>query len=174
MDPMHPSKMGRWAALALAGLVIVLDQATKAWAVDALGVEGASRPLLGWLHATLVFNRSNAFGVVPVSGEISRWGLVAFNLIVAAALVWWMARRSRHAASLIAASFLAAGAVGNAVDRIRIGHVVDFLSLSQIGFHWVFNLADVSVDVGIGFLILNILIGQEETAGEAPGQGVRP
>ena len=171
---MRLSKMSRWASLALAVLVIILDQATKAWALNALRFEGATRPLAGWLHATLVFNRSNAFGVVPVDGEISRWGLVAFNLTVAAALAWWIVRRPHRAASLLAAGFLAAGAVGNAIDRIRIGHVVDFLSLSQIGFHWVFNLADVSVDAGIGFLILNLLTAQETETAEAPGESVSP
>lgn len=148
---------GRIWSLALAAGLIVLDQLTKAWAMGALRAEGASRPLLLWLDATLVLNRSNAFSVVPIHGDVSRWGLAAFNLLVAAILAWWTCRRPRRATSLLAAAFLIAGALGNAIDRIRLGSVIDFLDLSRIGFHWVFNLADASVDVGIGFMILGVM-----------------
>lgn len=154
---MNPKASGRIWSLALAAGVIALDQLSKAWALSRLGAEGVSYPLLPWLDATLVLNRSNAFGVVPVQGDISRWGLAVFNLLVAAALIWWVCRRPRRASSWMAAAFLIAGAAGNAIDRIRLGQVIDFLDLSRIGFHWVFNLADASVDAGIGFMILSVL-----------------
>jgi signal peptidase II len=151
----------RWACVGAAALIIVLDQLSKSWALGLLKVEGASRPLAVWLDATLVFNRSNAFGVAPVAGEVSRWGLVALNLGVAAALAWWLWRRRLRTTSALAAAFLIGGAVGNAIDRIRWSVVIDFLDLSRLGFRWVFNLADVSVDVGIALLALSIATARE-------------
>ena len=153
----------RVAAFTVAALVVMFDQATKFIALDLLQVEGASHHVWGWLDATLVFNRSNAFGVVPVAGEISRWGLVAFNCAAAVGLVWWLARAAPPKATCLGIGFLIGGALGNAIDRARIGVVVDFLDLSRIGFHWIFNLADASVDVGIGCLLLGLATSAEPT-----------
>ena len=151
----------RMAGFAVAAVVVALDQLSKFSALDLLQVEGASRHIWGWLDATLVFNRSNAFGVVPVAGEISRWGLVAFNVAAAAGLVWWLVRAAPPKATCLGIGFLIGGALGNAIDRARLGVVVDFLDLSRIGFHWVFNLADACVDVGIGCLLLGIATSKE-------------
>jgi signal peptidase II len=147
----------RWAGSVAAISIVVVDQLSKAWALGTLGYEGNSRPLLGPLTATLVLNRSNAFGLVPILGEVSRWGLVALNLAAAAALLWWLYRGVLRLPTALGAGVLTGGAVGNAIDRMRLGHVVDFLDLSRLGFHWVFNLADSSVDLGIVLLALGML-----------------
>ena len=143
-----------WLAFALAALVVAADQLTKAWALAALRTEGVSHAFFGPLDATLLFNRSNAFHMAPVWGEASRWGLVAFNLAVASGLGIWLVRTPRRLPAALAAGFLIGGAVGNAIDRIRAGMVVDFLDLSRIGFHWIFNLADACVDAGIVLMLL--------------------
>jgi signal peptidase II len=67
----------------------------------------------------------------------------------------------------LGAGVLASGAIGNAIDRVRLGHVVDFLDLSRLGFHWVFNVADSSVDLGIALLILGTLRSRQPTASRA-------
>jgi signal peptidase II len=141
-----------------AAAVLIADQVCKLWALNALEVEGASRPLLGIFKATLVFNRSNAFGVVPVAGELSRWGLVSFNVAAAAALVWWLLRYPHRLSSAVGVGLLIAGALGNALDRLRLGFVVDFLDASALHFHWVFNVADAAVDAGIGCLVLSAVL----------------
>jgi signal peptidase II len=151
----------RWTCLAIAAAVIALDQVSKSWALEVLKTVGSSRPLGPWLDATLVLNRSNAFGVAPVAGQVSRWGLVVLNLGVAVGLTWWLWRRRLRALTALGFAFLVAGAMGNAIDRIRWGVVVDFLDLSRLGFRWVFNVADVSVDVGLGLLVLSILTARE-------------
>ena len=138
--------------------VLIADQASKLWALNALKVEGASQHLIGAFNATLVFNRSNAFGVVPVAGELTRWGLVSFNVIVAAALVWWLLRYTHRFLSAMGVGLLIAGALGNALDRSRLGFVVDFLDASALGFHWVFNVADSAVNAGVGCLVLTTII----------------
>jgi signal peptidase II len=105
-----------------------------------------------------VFNRSNAFGLVPVSGELTRWGLAALNLAVAAILVRVVVRRPISRVSTVGLAFIIAGAIGNALDRIRFGAVIDFFDASKLGFVWVFNVADSSIDVGIGLLLLSALL----------------
>ena len=166
---MKPASL-RWACTAVAALIVIVDQASKAWALGLLKAEGFSRPLAPGLDATLVLNRSNAFGIVPIAGQVSRWGLVALNLGVAAALMWWLWRRRPRTTTAYGLAFLVAGAAGNAIDRIRWGVVIDFLDLSRLGFRWVFNLADVSVDVGIALLILGLVTARQPTT--TPG-GVR-
>ena len=151
----------RWAGSLAAVLIVASDQLSKVWALGALREEGFSRPLLGWLDATLVFNRSNAFGMVPIVGEVSRWGLAALNFAAAAALLWWLYRGALRFPAALGAGVLAGGAVGNAIDRVRLGYVVDFLDLSRLGFHWIFNLADSSVDLGIALLALGLLTSRE-------------
>jgi signal peptidase II len=141
-------------------LAFGLDQASKQWALDTLRLAGSRIMLPGPVDLTLVFNHSNAFGLAPVSGELTRWGLVALNLAVAAVLAWVAARRSPSPLGAAGLGFLIAGAIGNAFDRIRVGAVIDFLDASKLGFVWVFNIADVSVDVGIGLLLLAALVAR--------------
>lgn len=138
--------------------VLVADQVSKSWALNELRVEGASQPLIGPLNATLVFNRSNAFSVIPEVGDLTRWGLVSFNVIVAATLVWWLMRYPHRLFSALGVGFLIAGALGNALDRLRLGYVVDFIDASALRFPWVFNVADAAVDFGIGCLFLSTVI----------------
>ena len=141
-------------------LAFGLDQVSKQWALDTLRLAGSRIVLPGPVNLTLVFNHSNAFGLAPVSGELTRWGLVALNLVVAAALAWVAARRSSSPLGAAGLGFLIAGAIGNAFDRIRIGAVIDFIDASKLGFVWVFNIADVSVDVGIGLLLLAAVVAR--------------
>ena len=105
-----------------------------------------------------MLNNSNAFGLAPVSGELTRWGLAVFNLAVAAVLAWVVARRSTSRVIAAGLAFLIAGAIGNAIDRIRFGAVVDFIDASKIGFVWVFNVADASIDIGIGLLLITTVL----------------
>jgi len=140
--------------LSVAAVVLGLDQLSKQWAVTALGQVGSTLVLPGPVDLTLVFNRSNAFGLVPVSGELTRWVLAVSGLVVAAILVRVVVRGSMSFLSGGGLAFISAGAIGNALDRIRFGAVIDFFNASKIGFVWVFNVADCSIDVGIGLLLL--------------------
>ena len=148
----------RVIALTVAAVVLGLDQLSKQWALAALRQVGSTLVLPGPVDLTLVFNRSNAFGLVPVSGELTRWGLAALNLAVAAILARVVVRRSMSRVSAVGLAFIIAGAIGNALDRIRFGAVIDFFNASKLGFVWVFNVADSSIDVGIGLLLLSALL----------------
>lgn len=152
--------------LATVLVLLAVDQMTKHWAYSSL-VPGSSMSLPGPVGLTLVLNRSNAFGVVPDFGEATRWVLAALNLAVASAMAYLVWRREQAGAALLAAAFIAAGAIGNAIDRVWLGAVIDMFDASEVGFHWVFNVADVSIDVGIG---LWLLAGVQGNAGRRPEQ----
>jgi signal peptidase II len=146
--------------LFVAVLIFCLDQVAKLWALSALRHEGSRIVLPGPANLTLIFNYSNAFGLAPVLGELTRWGLATLNLAVAAGLAWVVVRRSTSPLAAAGLGFLIAGAIGNAIDRIRFGAVIDFIDASKLGFVWVFNIADASIDIGIGLLLLVALMAR--------------
>jgi signal peptidase II len=148
----------------LLGAVLVLltiDQLTKLWASSAL-MPGDSINLRGPVDLTLVLNRSNAFGIAPDFGEATRWMLAALNLAVASALAYLVWSREQRWPAFCACAFIIAGGIGNAIDRIRLGAVIDMFDASEIGFNWVFNVADVFIDIGIGLWLLHTFLGNAE------------
>ena len=141
--------------------LLTIDQLTKLWAYSAL-LPGSSINLLGPVDLTLVLNRSNAFGIVPDFGEATRWMLAALNLTVAAALAYLVWSREQTRAAFFACAFIIAGGIGNAIDRIWLGAVIDMFDASEVGFNWVFNVADVFIDIGIGLWLLHSFLGNAE------------
>lgn len=154
--------------LGLAALLVVIDQSTKLWAVATLVSPGNTLPLPGPVDLTLFLNRSTAFGIAPIAGEFSRWGLTLFSVAVAVGLCVAIVQGNRRSTAF-AYAFIIAGAIGNAVDRIRIGAVIDFIDASEIRFPWVFNVADVWIDVGVGLLILSWMLARSEDHRLRPG-----
>jgi signal peptidase II len=144
----------RTIALSAAFAMLGLDQLTKHWALVSFGAVGLTIELAGPVDLTLVLNRSNAFGLVPDYGALSRWALTALNLAVAAILLRLVLLRSTSTMNALGLAFISAGALGNAFDRLRLGAVVDLFDASKIGFVWVFNVADVSIDLGIALILL--------------------
>jgi len=134
--------------------VLGVDQLSKQWALIALGQVGSTVLLPGPVDLTLAFNYSNAFGLVPVSGELTRWGLTALNLAVVSILVRVVARYATVRLSTVGFALVIAGAIGNALDRIRFGAVIDIFNASKLGFIWIFNVADVSIDIGVALLLV--------------------
>ena len=151
---MSGSPKSRVIASSVVALVLVIDQLSKQWALTALGKVGSTVVLPGPVDLTLVFNNSNAFGLVPVSGELTRWGLTTLNLVVASILVRVVVRRAAARLTTVGFAFIIAGAIGNALDRIRFGWVIDLFNASKLGFIWIFNVADVSIDIGIALLLI--------------------
>lgn len=148
-----------WIAYALAILVVILDQAMKAWVVDGLKLqEGETVSILGPVHFTRVANAGVSFGFLRADQDVARWALVAFSLVVAAMIVWW-ARRSRRGLQTLGYGLIAGGAVGNAIDRARLGSVVDFIDVQRLipVFPWVFNVADSAITIGVIALLLDSL-----------------
>lgn len=146
-----------YAAYAFAVVVIVLDQLTKAWIISGLSLQEVGRiPILPpVLNFSWVENTGVSFGLF--GGGEARWVLTIFSIVVSAGLAWWALKADRRL--LVAAiGLVMGGALGNVIDRVRFGYVVDFIDFSGTGiFPWVFNVADSAITVGVVLLILDSL-----------------
>jgi signal peptidase II len=148
-------------ALALAGGVAVLDQLTKAIVLSQLAPGTHVDVVKGLVTLTLVMNPGLAFGLlggVPVGW---RW-LVAALSLVALAVLARVALRVLPAGTWldhVAVGLIFGGAIGNLVDRVRFGAVVDFVDLHVHGYHWpAFNVADSAISVGVVLLAVRLLL----------------
>jgi signal peptidase II len=150
------TKLG-WTALLLALVVIVADQAVKTWVLDVLRLqEGQTIPVFGPLRLTGVWNPGVSFGFLQAHHDLVRWLLAAFSIVVAIMLAFWV-RNAQRPLFAVAVGLVMGGAVGNVIDRIRIGAVADFIDVSPLHFPWIFNVADSAITVGICLLLLDML-----------------
>jgi signal peptidase II len=147
--------------MALAALVIVLDQASKAWVVASIPLNDGFA-VTSFFNMVFVFNRGAAFSFLSGADGWQRW----FFLALAIGISLWIALMVRtHAAERLQPAALAlvlGGALGNAIDRILHGAVVDFLDFHYAGWHfWAFNVADSAISLGVALLLLHQLIHKE-------------
>ena len=146
---------GRWIALAIA--VLVADQATKA-AVLAAFAPGEELPLLPFLSLVLTFNRGAAFSFLAGADGWQRWFFAAIA-VAAAVFIVWLLRRGGSRLYLLGLALILGGALGNVIDRLLHGHVVDFVQLHYAGWYFPsFNVADSAITVGAACLILDELL----------------
>lgn len=143
--------------------VFVLDVLSKYWIVDIVRLrEVGSIALLPFFRLTYVGNTGVSMGMFTAQSDVGRWALVVVTGIIALAVAVWIAReKSRPEA--IALGMILGGAVGNIIDRVRLGHVVDFLHFFW-GSHsfWVFNVADAGISCGVLLLLLRSLGSTEK------------
>ena len=145
-----------WLAYALAIVVILLDQGSKSWVMANLA-EQASMEVRWPLQVTRIWNQGVSFGFFQAGHDLVRWGMVAFNLGVAMLLGVWALGRIRLPLAL-GFGLLIGGAIGNAIDRIRFGAVIDFIDVQRLGFFpWIFNVADSAITVGVILMLLDSL-----------------
>jgi len=148
------------AAYGFALLIIVVDQLTKAWILSGLDLREV-RHVLVWppiFNFTWVENRGVSFGLFGDGS--ARWMLSVFSIVVAGILGWWALKADRRLL-VSAIGLIMGGAIGNVIDRIRFGFVVDFLDFSGTGFFpWVFNVADSAITVGVILLILDSVLSE--------------
>ncbi len=159
-----------YAAFGFALTVIVLDQLTKAWIMGGLDLRemGHIQVLPPLFNLTWVENRGVSFGLFGDGS--ARWMLSAFSIAVAGILGWWALKADRRLL-ITAIGLIMGGALGNVIDRIRFGYVVDFLDISgphlflgsmKINFPWVFNVADSAICIGVILLILDSVRAEQE------------
>lgn len=142
----------------LAGLVLVFDQITKLWALDALLNPPVRIEFLPFWDFVLVWNRGVSFGLFG-GGAISPLMLAAITGAIALGVAVWLFR-ARSWWTAVAAGLVFGGAVGNIIDRLVYGAVVDFVDWHAFGYHWpVFNVADAGITVGVAVLIAESLFG---------------
>ena len=136
-------------------LVLVADQASKMVALATV-TEG---PIYVWpfFNWVLVWNRGISFGIFNDGQTVGPWLLSGFSLLIVAGLAVWLARVPNRVLGL-AISAVIGGALGNIIDRIRFGAVVDFIDVHAFGYHWpAFNIADSAIVLGIAFILADSL-----------------
>lgn len=148
----QPLLWGRFSALVLivALIGLVLDQATKLWLVHGFDL-AANGPvgLLPVVDIVLVWNRGISYGLFQQHSDLGRWLLAGLTVVVTAGLWIWSARCASRLLAL-ALALVIGGAVGNGIDRLAYGAVVDFVHFHVGTFSWyVFNLADVWIVAGV-------------------------
>jgi signal peptidase II len=162
MTPATATRLG-----ILSGLVVLAaDQASKYWILNVLDLW--HRPpveLLPVLSLTFVRNEGVTFGLLNGLGSWSHFALAAIALLVVAALGVWL-RRAENAFSALAIGAIAGGAVGNVIDRLRHGWVVDFIHAHVGEWSWyVFNVADAAIVCGVAVLVLESQFGRHRRPG---------
>jgi signal peptidase II len=144
--------MRKW--LGLSAFVIVLDQVTKALLMSSFRL-GETLTLTPFFDLVYVFNRGAAFSFLSNAGGWQRWFFVALACGIS---TWIFVELRRHASALLmplGLSLVLGGALGNVIDRLAYGAVVDFLSFHVAGYFWpAFNVADSAITVGVMLLLL--------------------
>jgi len=153
--------------LILSALVIALDQLTKHFALATLQPYEPHAVIPGLLNWTLAFNPGAAFSFLAGADGWQRWFFTVLAVGVSAGLVFWLSRLPRgdwrNAAPL---ALIIGGALGNLVDRLRFGHVTDFIDVYWGNAHWpAFNIADSAICVGAVALALFSFAGGKAHAG---------
>lgn len=147
----------------IATAVILLDQATKMLVMARFRLYESVAVIPGFFNLSYVRNKGAAFGIL--SGDHGMWRIVFFVTLTIAAVVIiaLMIRKTHDRMQLWAFSLIAGGAVGNLIDRVRFGEVVDFIDWHVKSYHWpTFNMADSAISVGVGLLAIDLLFRKGE------------
>jgi signal peptidase II len=166
----------RWrvAYLCAAFAVYMADQASKAWAVRRLRLGDVVSVLDGAVRLAYAENPGIAFGRLQDGGEFGRWMLATLaGLAVLGLLAYFFRTRRTDDRLLGALALLLAGVAGNLTDRVRLGHVIDFIEVYLGSYQWpTFNVADAAICVGAGLLALDLILeGRAEGRRRETGGG---
>ncbi|MCL6269481.1 signal peptidase II [Sansalvadorimonas sp. 2012CJ34-2] len=153
-----------WSGLGVSLLIIVADQLSKHWFLGNFSLYEQFVVIPDFFSLTLAFNKGAAFSFLSDAGGWQKWFFIGVAAAVSIMLLGWMSRLSEQQKMQAAAfALILGGAVGNVIDRVALGHVVDFL-LFHYKTSWyfpAFNLADIAITVGAGLMILDMLIHPE-------------
>ena len=144
-------RLARWLALAL--LVLVLDQITKTWVLANFRLMDR-QVVTSFFNLVLVFNPGASFSFLADAGGWQKWFFVVLALGIS---LWLLSLLRKHAQERLlpaALSLILGGAIGNVIDRLRFDAVVDFLDFHLAGYHWpAFNVADSAITVGVVLML---------------------
>jgi len=152
-----------WRWLLLSGVVVALDQISKYVVVERL----ANHPpveVTSFFNLVLVYNRGAAFSFLAGAGGWQREFFTTIALIASAWIIWLLYRHPQQRLFSLALALVLGGAIGNVIDRVMIGAVVDFLDFHAFGWHWpAFNVADSAITCGAALLIWDGLFGGSQS-----------
>lgn len=156
--------MLKWLWLSL--LTIILDQSSKL-AVDSFMQLYQSIPVLPYFNLTYVHNTGAAFSFLSQAGGWQRWFFAGLATMISIAIAIWLRKLQKHEILLaIALSLILGGAVGNLIDRLAYGYVIDFLDVYYGNWHWpAFNIADSAITLGVALMLAESFgLGQQKKA----------
>ncbi|MGZ8268930.1 MAG: signal peptidase II [Burkholderiales bacterium] len=147
--------MRKWLGISLA--VIVLDQLTKAVVAREFALH-ESVEITSFFNMVLVYNRGAAFSFLSDAGGWQRGLFIAIAIAASVWIAWLLRRHAAEALFCFALSLVLGGAIGNVIDRVRLGAVLDFLDFHAFGYHWpAFNVADIAISCGAVLLVWDAL-----------------
>ncbi len=160
-------KTRTWA-IAAAAIVFLADQLTKWFVIGPLQLQWVRQiPVLPIFNLTWTENRGISLGLLTADGELGRWLLVAMTAAIAGGIAWWITHEHQRG-DQIALGMVLGGALGNILDRVRFGYVLDFADL-HFG-DWrpflVFNVADAAISIGVVILLLRAFLARPKAPEE--------
>ena len=154
--------MRKW--LGLAALIVVLDQITKYVVRNTFGLH-ESLEVTPFFNLVFVFNKGAAFSFLSDADGWQRGLFIALALAASVWIVWLLRKHSRETLFCLALSLILGGAIGNVIDRVVYGAVIDFLDFHAFGYHWpVFNVADTGISCGAVLLVWEALTAKGKPA----------
>ena len=162
----------KFAYLAVAGGVFLIDQSSKAWAISRLRFGDPVSLIPGFLNFAYAENTGVAFSMLDDHGASGRWGLSVVAMIAGSLVLYFFWRTPRSDDRIMGAlALLLAGIIGNVTDRLRLGFVVDFIDVQFGSWHYpTFNVADMSIVIGAGLLILDMFLSKRRQNSEVGSQ----
>lgn len=143
--------------LGIAAIVVLLDQVSKI-TMSRLLVYGQSEMITPYFNLVMVYNQGAAFSFLANSGGWQRWFFSGLALVVSLGIIWMLHKNSGQRLFCWALTLILGGAVGNLIDRLLYGHVIDFLDFHIGTLHWpAFNVADSAITVGAALFVLDEL-----------------
>jgi signal peptidase II len=143
--------------LGIAAIVVLLDQVSKI-TMSRLLVYGQSEMITPYFNLVMVYNQGAAFSFLANSGGWQRWFFSGLAMVVSLGIIWMLHKNSGQRLFCWALTLILGGAVGNLIDRLLYGHVIDFLDFHIGTLHWpAFNVADSAITVGAALFVLDEL-----------------
>jgi len=157
-EKMHKKK---FIIFSIIFISFLLDLITKNYAINNL-IINHSVSINNYLNFNLAFNYGAAFSFLSDAGGWQRWFFIIFSLIVITIITFFIIFDKET--EYIAFSFVLGGALGNLYDRLLLGYVIDFIEIHYNNFYWpIFNIADISISIGIILLLYSLLIKKNKT-----------
>jgi signal peptidase II len=155
----HGKKYIRFSSVAM--VVVLLDQATKGWILAKVPLYKSIAIIPGLFNITHVHNPGGAFGFLAQNGSPWRhWIFLGASLLAVIMIIYFHHQTPpSHPFLALGLSLIFGGAIGNLIDRLRLGEVVDFLDFYIATYHYpTFNIADSAVTIGVGIFIIHIVL----------------
>jgi len=148
--------------LRLSALILFLDQGTKILAEYYLELYRQVE-ILPFMNLTLMQNEGAAFSFLADAGGWQRWFFVVLTVVITVFLLRWLRSLSEDERWLaIAIALIIGGAIGNLIDRVQYGYVIDFLDFHALGWHWpAFNIADSAIFIGATIVVWDAIFGSD-------------